>query len=272
MTYVDSPDKKQKHPHYEHRTLKLDLKDNEFSSKKFQSLRNYSTEDKIFESFSRIAMCLNEKPKPTIPTKDLNKVCLILMNDRDFKGKNLGVGPLNDGYLVGLKHHRFGFKVFYLFNCENQLFRTYLKFFLINTTDALTVFYSGRDDKIIEGIEFSDSTFSKIEINDLLMKNCNGKTRVLFITDSVCGKSVFNVEGCSNMISLSVKKSNLLSGYEIEKTHGIFTYYFCKITSDCPNITPNRLVERMNASLDRFDEEILCQLSNKELGDSSIFF
>ena len=47
MSYVDTPQKKQKHPHYDHRTNKLDKKDNEFTSKKiitfemFQPTKNY---------------------------------------------------------------------------------------------------------------------------------------------------------------------------------------------------------------------------------------
>ena len=54
MSYVDTPDKKQKHPHYEHRTTKLDRKDNEFSSKKFQQVRKVSTHKNLLKSFGRI--------------------------------------------------------------------------------------------------------------------------------------------------------------------------------------------------------------------------
>ena len=35
MAYVDSPNKKQKYSHYEHQTTKLESKDNDFDSKKF---------------------------------------------------------------------------------------------------------------------------------------------------------------------------------------------------------------------------------------------
>lgn len=271
MTYVDTPDKKQKHPHYEHRTTKLDRKDNEFSSKKFQQVRKVSTHKNLLKSFGRIGMCLNEKQTSSIPIDNLNKVCFILINDYDEEDEKLGVGPLNDGYLVGLKHHRLGFKVFYLYNSQSDEFTTFLSFLIQNTTEALTVFYSGRDDNT-EGIEFSSSKLSKSSLNSIISKNCTGKARIMFITDSLGGGSVFDIKNCSNAISFSVKKTADREPKEVKRTHGIFTYYFCKITSDCPNITPNRLVERMNPSLCRFSEEFVCEITNQELADSPIFF
>ena len=133
MSYVDHPEKRQKHPHYEHRTQKLDRKDNEFSSKKFHQVRKVSTHKKLLRSFGRIGMCLNEKSTDSIPIGDLDKVCFILINDYDNdKDYDLGVGPLNDGYLIGLKHHRFGFKVFYLYNPRSDLFTSFLGFFIKN--------------------------------------------------------------------------------------------------------------------------------------------
>ena len=120
MTYVDTPDKKQKHPHYEHQTAKLNAKDNEFSNKEFQKIRKDSTHKHMIKSFGRIGMCLNNKNSSSIPTNELNKVCLILINTYEDEDTDLGVGPLNDGYLIGLKHHRLGYTIFYLYNpkCE----------------------------------------------------------------------------------------------------------------------------------------------------------
>ena len=271
MSYVDTPDRKQKHPHYEHRTAKLDRKDHEFKSKKFQHIRKVSTHKNLIKSFGRIGMCLNGKQTTEIPTTELDKICFILINDYDEEDKELGVGPLNDGYLVGLKHHRLGFKVFYLYNSESEEFLQFLSFFMENTTKALTVFYSGRDDNC-EGIEFNKSTLSKNSISEIITSNNNHEVRVIFITDSLGGGSVFDIEGCQNAISFSVKKSGEIENKEIQRTHGIFTYYFCKITSDCPSITPNRLVERMTPSLSRFNEVFTCEFNNKELGESPIFF
>lgn len=268
MTYVDTPDKKQKHPHYEHRTTKLDLKDNEFTSKKFQQVRKTSTHKDLLKSFGRIGMCLNEKSPSVIPTEDLRRVCLILIKDTDEVDKELGVGPLNDGYLIGLKHHRLGFKIMYLYNSGRLA--TFLDFFMKNTTEALTVFYSGRDHES-NSITFKDGVLQKSTITDVISKNSNPQLRVMFITDSLSGGSFFNINGSSNMISFWVRKTSDSDSKDAERTHGIFTYYFCKIIGDCPNISPNRLIERMNPSLTRFDEEFQCEMSNKDLGECPIF-
>ena len=280
MSYVDTPDKKQKHPHYEHRTKKLDLKDNEFTSKQFHQVRKVSTHKKLLKSFGRIGMCLNEKSSGDIPTSELDKVCFILMNDYEKDEKELGVGPLNDGYLIGLNHHRLGFKVFYLYNSGIEGFKTFLGFFMRNTTISLTVFYSGNEyrDNGTGGIEFNSNSISRISIGEIISEHLDCKARVMFMTDCVGGGSVFDIEGIkgeelgTNMISLYVKKISSPESKESKRSHGIFTYYFCKIISDCPNISPSRLSERINSSITRFNENFIIESTNQKLIDSPIFF
>lgn len=247
-----------------------DFKDNEFAHN-FQEERKFSTEKKILESFEKSSVCLNKATKNNIQTSHLQKVCLILMNDHDSKGRKLGVGPLNDGYLIFQRHQRLGYKVFYLYNPSVYVYSTFLKFFIKNTTEKLTVFYSGPDDKIVDGIEFDDGTFSMGEINDVIANNCNGKTQITFITDSLCGNSVFDISGGKNMISLFAKKNDSKDFKEIEKSHGIFTYYLCKITNDCGNITTNELIEKMSHSLIKFNVKFTCAMSDKKLGYTQIF-
>ena len=145
MIYIDYPNKKQKHPHYEHRTEKLDSKKSLFSTFRFQIARKVSTHRKILKSFGRIGMKLNKKDTSFICPTDLDKVCFILMNDYDdIKKKDLGVGPLNDGYLIAHKLFQRGFKIFYLYDCIKEEFSQFLAFFLKNTQKELTVYYSGR--------------------------------------------------------------------------------------------------------------------------------
>lgn len=266
--------KKQKHPHYEYRTTKLDLKDNEFSIKKFHKVRSVSTHKELIKSFGRIGMCLNDKSKETIPTEELNKVCFIIINDYDKEDKELGVGPLNDGYLISLKHHRLWYKVFYLFNARYEELSPFLSFFMDATKESLTVFYSGRDNNS-QGIEFNNGTFPKNSISKLISLNENKKVKIMFITDCLTGGSLFDIENCKNAIAFYVKKNennDSDDNNEIEKSHGIFTYYFCKIISENPSVTPNRLVERMNPSLSRFNESFTCEFIDSHLGDEPIFY
>ena len=104
-----------------------------------------------------------------------------------------------------------------------------------------------------------------------MTENCNGQARVMFITDCLGGGSVFDIGGCTNTISFSVKKIGPSESKEVKQSHGIFTYYFCKITSESPNITPSRLIERMNPSLNRFNEVFSCEFTEKELEETPIF-
>ena len=281
MSYVDTPDKKQKHPHYEHQTIKLNAKDNEFSIKEFQKIRKDSTHKHLRKSFGRISMCLNNKDSSSIPTNELSKVCLILINTYEDEDTDLGVGPLNDGYLVALKHHRLGYKVFYLYNPKCEEFISYLEFFLTRTEQSLTVFYSGRDSDISgnHGIEFVDDKLSKYSINSIFERNCDEKLNVVLITDCISGGSVFDLRSISqnhskplNIVSFSVNKNDVKGDAEIGKrSHGIFTFYFCKITSDSPSISPALLSDRMNPSLKRFNETFTFDTTNKELEKAPIF-
>lgn len=270
MSYVDTPEKKQKHAHYDHRTRKLNVKDNEFSSKEFHKVRKVSTRKVLLESFGRISMCLNNKSASDIPTGDLDKVCLILVND-NYSDKNYGVGPLNDGYLVCKNLHSFGYKIFYLNNTSAEKFTSFLGFFMKNTTDELTVFYSGREDDK-SGIEFGSESLSKESIRQTIASNCTGKPRVMFITDCIGGGSVFDISDGSNLMAVSVTKSNAKDSKECKRTHGILTYYLFKIINESPSITVSRLAERMDPSLLRFNEAFQYEVSNKELEQCPIFF
>lgn len=271
MSYIDSPNKKLLHPPYEHRSAKLDEKDNAFTSKKFQRVRNVSTRRKILKSFRRIGMFLNNTPISIMPIEDLNKVCFILINDYNSDENKYRVGPLNDGYLIALKHYRLGFKVFYLYNSKINQFPFFLQFFMNNTADTLTVFYTGNESNS-ESIKFKDGNLSKNYIQKIISSNCNGKLRVVFITDNLGGGSFFDITRCSNAISFSVKKTEPNQSKENKRSHGIFTYYFCKMIGDKPIITPNAFVEQTKQSLIRFNEIVICELTDDELGNRPILF
>lgn len=270
MAQHDLTEKKQKPSYYENHARRLDRRDNEFSSKKFQRIRNFSTHRNLLKSLKKIGMCLNEQPTINVPSFNLDKVCFILINDYDEEENELGVGPLNDGYLVALNHFRLGFKIFYLYNSRSDEFPFFLGFFMKNTTKSLTVFFSGRNHGK-KGIEFNRGNISKNFICDVITRNCNGQSRAIFITDTISGGSAFDIDKCSNVISLSVRKNGPRNLKEFKKSHGILTYYLCKYINECPNITPNDLVSKMNTSLQRFNEILKCEFSNEGLDKSPIF-
>ena len=270
---------KLKHPHFEHRTAKMYKKNNEFSNKKFQRVRHVSNKKKLVHSFQHIGRCLNDATPADIPTTGLQKVCLILINNYEHDKHDPKIGPMNDGYLIGLNHHRLGYKIFYLYNCNCNQYPQFLEFFLKYTLEQLTVFYSGRNTIAsgTPGIEFKDNSISCSEFGKIIDDNYNGRCKVVFISDSTSGGSFFDLNPVannskpSNIISLSAGKCTDPDSKEGRRSHGIFTYYLCKILNECPNITPQRLAERMNPSLKRFNETFICEVTDHNSENQPIF-
>ena len=251
-------------------------KDHEFNEKHFQKTRRSSNREEIRESFGRIARYLNHVSRDEIPIEGLNKVCLILMNNfnsEQYDKYDPQIGPLNDGYLVALIHHRLGFKVFYLHNCKQGNYPKWVQFFMTHTSTNLTVFYSGHN---ADGIEFKDKKVTNEQISKLINGNDESKCKTLFISDCSEGGSVFNIENTpkdnsKRLISLSIEKSYDPKSKESKRIHGIFTYYLCKFIYDQPNISPKRISQRMESSLKRFNSRIICETNNEQLQDQPIF-
>lgn len=258
---------KKKSLNYENKLIKLDNKDNLFTSKKFYSIRKDSNKKKILKSLDSFALCLNNNTVMDIPEKKFEKVCFILINDNE---KDLKVGPLHDGYLVGYNHNKLGYKVYYLYNSLYLEFVSYLWYFMENTTVSLTIFYTGKN-RDCQGIEFSDGILTKSSIGEIISTHCNGKANILLITDSLNGNSVFGIEGGQNIVSLFVKKERIDDSKKNKRSHGIFTYYLCKLINDNPKITPNELEEQMNPLLERFNEVFASESTSRELLKNPIF-
>lgn len=255
-------------------------KDNKFFEIKLQETK--PAIDMCLKSYEKIGVCLNKKTSTKINSNNLDKVCFIIINTYEKDNQNLGKGPLNDGLLIGINHHRLGYKVFYLYNPLQEEFLKFLGYFLQNTTQSLTVFYSGLDSSAsnVHDIEFTNGPLSSNIVSDVIYRNVNENSNVLFITDSCHGGTVFDINSlCSifsrksvNVISFSVKKEgNKVDSSHILQSHGIFTNYFCKAMSDCPTISPKQLVERINPSILRFNESLKFEVTSSKLAKSPIF-
>ena len=110
----------------------------------------------------------------------LIKICFVVINDYNEEVDKLEVGPLNNGYLFDVKLRHLDFKVFHLYNCPMDEFLIYLNFLMKNSSECLTIFYSGRNDKIMNEIEFSDGTLEKSEVNEVITNNCSDKKRIFY--------------------------------------------------------------------------------------------
>lgn len=273
-TYVDS-DKHQKHFHYEHQTRKLNHKDyDEFEGKKFHNVRKNQHHKDILKAIGRVGLCVNDKPCDSIPVADLDNVCFILCNTYEHKNVDLGVGPLNDTQMIGVNMHRRGFKVFYLVSPRKEEFINYCQFFSQNTQNKLVIFYTGRgflSDGEHTNIMFNDGNATPQELGQAISQ-ANTSNHIVLITDCCTGGSAFDVrENPHDIVSLGISKPASEKDRHDRRTHGIFTYYLCKILNEAPDITPAALVDRMNPPLKRFDASLICHETNPELDSVPLF-
>ena len=281
MAYVDVPTKKQKLFLYEKKAKKLKT---DFTIKEFQKSRKLSTKKHMRKSFGRIAICLNYKIPETIPLGELDKICLIVSHTYERDDYRLGVGPLNDGYLVGVHYHRLGFKVFYFNNTNRVEFLTYLKFFLQNATQNFTLYYSGRIGSLTDlysnethhTLLFDQGYVRDDELHELLSEYSDTKAKIVLITDAYNGGAFWNISETDksklpkNVVSLSTKiEPNLLT--KPHRLHGLFTFYICRLINETPDITPSRLNERISPPLNRFHETFVCETSNPALYETPLF-
>lgn len=72
------------------------------------------------KSLQKVATCLNDKSSTNISSNKFDKVFFIKINTYD--NYNFGQGPLNNGLLISLNYHRFGYKIFYLYNSNSEDF------------------------------------------------------------------------------------------------------------------------------------------------------
>lgn len=280
-TCYDKPEKKQKHPIYEYKTRKMMMKNNEFSDKKFQRVRHVSNKKKLLKSFQRIGRCLNNVSRDDMPKNGYDKVCLVLLTSNEHSKHDPKVGVLNDGYLFALYHHRLGFKVFYLYNCTEANYPKFLRFFLYNTTESLTVYYSGpgRTPRGDSGVEFKDTTLTAYQLGHVICRDSNGRSKVLFVSDCTSSGSVFDISRvgsledreASPMISISTKKSADPDSKEGRRSHGILTYYLCKVIYDDPSVTVERCVDRLNSFIARFGQTVICEVTDPKVLKGSMY-
>lgn len=288
MTYVDQPDKKMKNSKFQKNADKLI---GEFTKTDFQKARELSTEKKLIKGFGRIGVCLNGKPTEEVPTEELDKVCFIICNTYTKADLKLGLGPFNDGYLIGLNFHKQGYKIFYLHNPTTQEFINYFQFFLTNTHKTLTVYYSGRlvsipnsDPRLpnTTAIVFNEGQINTDEVAAIISENSSKNCKIILISECSCGGTICELTHCSNegchelpnVISISAKVSPEVVANQKMKAHklqGLFTYYFCKVTSDEPGISPSHLEEMVNSYISRFEETAVVESANTVIESQPIF-
>lgn len=259
FSWVDCPDEPPLQSKYVHKSVQLDTKHPEFTATQFQNTRRSQVCKTIIYSFHHIGVCLNDIDVKQLPKKGVNRVLFILINTHN------NVGCFNDAYLLSLIHRKLDFKIAFLYNPDLVTFFKFLEYFLTHTWADLTIYYSGFDSESKirhrgHGIKFMDQTYlSAEEFGQIVGQKSNGKAFVLILQDCENGGSVFNMSEaikirnvhCSDIVSFTSHKSRLSPGEKI-RSHGLFTYYFCRLIRQFPTSSPKDMVEKLNIALKRF--------------------
>lgn len=259
FSWIDCPDEPPIQCKYIHKSVKLDKKNPLFNTTQFQNARHSQMCKTLIYSFHHIGLCLNDIDVKQMPKKGVDKVLFILINDHN------NVGCYNDAYLLSLIHKKLEFKICFLYNPDLVTFFKFLEYFVSHTISDLTIYYSGFDSESKirhrgHGIKFMDQSYlSAEEFGQIVGQKSNGKCFILILQDCENGGSVFSMEEavkihnvhCSDIVSFTSNKSKLSPGEKI-KSHGLFTYYFCRLVREYPTITPKDMVEKLNIALKRF--------------------
>lgn len=282
-TYIDTQYKKIKHFIYKKKVEKT-----KFSKKEFQKARGTKSAKKLQEDLNKIGTCLNGKKVSDIHINELENVCFVICNTYKKNNKTLGVGPLNDGYMISDLYHKKGFQIFYLYDPTREEFLQFIPVFFKYTKQVLTVYYSGRCTTIYEhhiddtAIVFEAGHISGHDLNEILLKNVNKNLKVVLICDCFTGGSIWSLDFYDRK-KYSYLLPNVVSVYSVynstipdmvkkaQKMNGIFTYYFCKFAKEILDISPNNLLENINPPLDRFNISLMCDASKSTLESQPIF-
>lgn len=276
---------------YEEKTSKLGI---DFQKSQLKKLRSSSTIFKSKRQMMKIGTFLNDKNFDFISDDNLDRVCFITVNTYHRPDFHLGVGPMNDAYIVAYNHHRRGYKIFFLHNSTRDDFLTYFKYFVLNTKKALTIFYAGRSTTLTRNYNIGDLNSNKIkamvfeqgyvydnEIGNILSNFKRNDAKIVLISDCCHGGPVWNLNSAfhnfsylpENMISISVQNSDDISDYDkiLITNDGAFTIFFWKISNDFPNITPKQLIKKIGPQLSKFSLSIVYHTSSKDLDTKPIF-
>lgn len=263
----------------------------EFSIEQFQELRQHSDERSALSQLSEIGSDLTKLNKNSLKSQ-LRRACLICCNTYKTPKYSLGVGPLNDSITVAANHKFMGYNVFYLHNPKSTQFLEYLKIFFKETTEALTVYYTGHGaevpdkngdeaDGFDEAMLFDDTYVVDDDLLEIIRKNHNGRAYTILLTDCCHSGTIWDlpsdIKKCKNLpgniMSISASKDSQTSKQtNIKKsTQGLFTYYFWKIFRENPGTNIKRLAPLVTKQISKYKQEVEFYATRQDMLDRPLF-
>ncbi|KAK8835060.1 hypothetical protein M9Y10_039536 [Tritrichomonas musculus] len=274
--------------------LRRDMKRQEF-----MALRNANTMEDSLECMNKLGRCVNNvDPKVAQQyVKDgINgKVLFVICNTYNKPQYSLGVGPLNDAITVALGHKKMGYQVLYLHNSTPTIFKKWLKFMLKNTTNDLTIFYTGHgcsikdkdgdeSDGYDEVMLFDNGYVTDDELCDYLTRYAKGENgqRIVLLTDCCHSGSMWDIQSMlkdktqtipKNIISVSSAKDDQTAKQtKIKaKDQGIFTYYFWELLNENPALRFKEMESKINPLIGYFKQHFTVATTTPSMLEEEIF-
>lgn len=260
------------------------------SVEQFQKLRQHATIESALKQLNEIATDLSNINAKSFHPEPAS--CYILCNTYTSPKYKLGVGPLNDAITVAANHAYMGYKVYYLHNPHHTLFLKFLKKFLQEVTQYLTVFYTGHGAQIKdtsgdeadgydEVVVFDSGYIVDDELARYLNDYCRGTAHTILLSDCCHSGTIWDIpetleEARSfppNIMSISASADRQTAKQmNIQKSsQGLFTFNFWTLLRKNPSLKIQDVKKYMSPELRKFDQNLEMYPTRREMLDKPVF-
>lgn len=263
-----------------------------FTPQEWENAHNTGSIDQQQEAVEEVAydqpLGCDLKKMNSLPT-DLKRCVLICCNTYTRPDYSLGVGPMNDALAVAGFMKQLGFDLYFCHNPTSDEFLDYFFHFLKATKEYLVVYYTGHGasvkdtngdetDGYDEALVFDDNFVIDDKLAEIICK-C-GKpesSKVCLFSDCCHSGTIYDLKPGSsmppNVFSLSAARdSETAKQTSVDgKDQGIFTFYFFKLLSQQPNLTPLTMEPIINQYLKKFDQHYVASATTPQILSEVVF-
>jgi hypothetical protein len=258
----------------------------DFTPEEWTSAHNAGTVEENTTALSNLGIDIKSIAS-SLPSR-LTKAVFIACNTYTRPDYSLGVGPMNDAITVAHYMKSIGFTVYFIHNPKSTEFKQYLPHFVKVTQEQLLVYYTGHGASVAdkdgdeadskdEALVFDDAFVTDDVLAQLLASA--GKpagSKVVLLNDCCHSGSIWDLSKPgvpANVLCLSAArdaetaKQTSVNGTD----QGIFTFYFYKLLTAQPNMTPEEVGRQIGSYLTRFEQQYTASWSTQALLEQPIF-
>ena len=267
-----------------------------FTPQEWDAAHNAGTVDTQQQAVEEVAsdqpLGCDLKKMSNLPT-DLKRCVYICCNTYTRPDYSLGVGPMNDALAVAGYFKQLGFDLYFAHNPTSDEFLRYLEHFVKNTKEYLVVYYTGHGGSIDdqngdetdgkdEALVFDDNFVVDDKLADVLASSGKPDSSVVCLFNDCCHSgTIYDLKpGLFNGNQMPTKIFSLSAACDAQtakqtsvggKDQGIFTFYFLKLLSQDPSLTPITMEAQINQYLKKFDQTYMCSSTSPEVLNKPCF-